>query len=87
MSNQVKKNIRTLTGTVVSDQMDKTVVVRVEHRVQDPVYGKFVRRSAKIYAHDAENQSHVGDRVMIQETRPLSRHKNWILAEIVEKAQ
>jgi small subunit ribosomal protein S17 len=87
MSNSVKKNIRTLTGTVVSSAMDKTIVVRVEHRVQDPVYGKFVRRSVKMYAHDETNKSHIGDRVTIKESRPISRRKSWVLLNIIETAQ
>lgn len=87
MGEQVKKNIRTLTGMVVSDKMNKTVVVKVEHRVKDPVYGKFVRRSAKLKAHDETNASRLGDRVTIKESHPLSKHKSWVLVDIVEKAQ
>jgi small subunit ribosomal protein S17 len=68
---------RILTGTVVSDKMDKTVVVRVERRVMHPVYKKFIRRSKKYAAHDPNNTHKVGDTVRIQETRPLSKTKTW----------
>jgi small subunit ribosomal protein S17 len=68
---------RILTGTVVSDKMDKTVVVRVERRVMHPVYKKFIRRSKKYAAHDANNAHKIGDTVRIQETRPLSKTKKW----------
>jgi small subunit ribosomal protein S17 len=68
---------RILTGTVVSDKMDKTVVVRVERRVMHPVYKKFIRRSKKYAAHDPNNSSKIGDTVRIQECRPLSKTKTW----------
>ncbi len=74
-------------GTVVSDRMDKTIVVKVETRMPHPLYGKIVRRSVKYSAHDDENQCRVGDVVRIMETRPLSRTKRWRLVEIVEKAK
>jgi small subunit ribosomal protein S17 len=74
-------------GTVVSDRMDKTIVVKVETRMPHSLYGKIVRRSSKYHAHDEENQCHVGDVVRIAETRPLSRTKRWRLMEIVEKAE
>ena len=76
-------NPRTVSGVVVSDSMDKTVTVRVERRVKHPVYGKFVRKSSKIHAHDEENTCKVGDRVRIQETRPLSKTKRWQITEIL----
>lgn len=82
-----KKNVRTFVGLVTSDSMFKTVVVSVENRVQHPVYGKFIRRSIKFFVHDEENISRVGDRILVKETRPLSRHKNWVLVAIIEKAQ
>jgi small subunit ribosomal protein S17 len=82
-----KKNVRTLVGAVVSASMDKTIVVSVEHRLQHKVYGKFLRRSNKLYAHDEQNTSGVGDKVIIKESRPLSKHKKWALVEVVEKAQ
>lgn len=76
---------RTLEGTVVSDGMDKTVVVRVERMYQDPTYKKYVRRYAKFMAHDEENGCHVGDRVRIVESRPLSKRKRWkVQAKLVE---
>jgi small subunit ribosomal protein S17 len=74
-------------GTVVSDRMDKTIVVKVETRMPHPLYGKIVRRSRKYNAHDEENQCRLGDVVRIMETRPLSRTKRWRLVEIVERAE
>ncbi len=71
-------------GEVVSDKMDKTIVVAVENRSPHPKYGKIVVRTKKYKAHDAENQCKIGDRVRIRETRPLSRTKRWTLAEILE---
>ena len=78
---------KTRVGTVVSDKMDKTVVILVENRVPHPLYKKIVKRSIKLKAHDEENQCNVGDRVRIMETRPLSRDKRWRLVEIIEKAK
>jgi small subunit ribosomal protein S17 len=74
-------------GLVVSDKMDKTVVVVVEERVKHPLYGKVMRRSKKIKAHDELNTAGIGDLVLISETRPLSATKNWRLVEILEKAK
>ena len=74
-------------GTVVSDKMDKTVVVAVERRTAHPVYGKQIKRHKKFHAHDAENEAGVGDIVRIMETRPLSKTKRWRVIEIVEKAR
>jgi small subunit ribosomal protein S17 len=74
-------------GLVVSDKMDKTVVVNVEDRVKHALYGKVLRRNVKLKAHDEENSAGVGDRVLIMETRPLSATKRWRLVEIVEKAK
>jgi small subunit ribosomal protein S17 len=74
-------------GTVVSDKMDKTIVVKVETRMPHPLYGKIVRRSKRYKAHDEENQCSVGDVVRIMETRPISRTKRWRLIDIVEKAE
>ena len=73
-------------GIVVSNKMTKTVVVQVERMVMDPLYGKYLRRSSNFMAHDEKNECKVGDRVRIAETRPLSRHKRWIVKEILEKA-
>jgi small subunit ribosomal protein S17 len=73
-------------GTVVSNKMDKTVVVSIERIVQHPVYKKYVRRRGKCVAHDAQNMCQIGDRVMIVETRPLSKTKRWRVREVLEKA-
>lgn len=74
-------------GLVVSDKMDKTVVVAVEDRVKHPLYGKVIRRTNKLKAHDENNAAGVGDRVLLMETRPLSTSKRWRIVEIVEKAE
>ena len=74
-------------GYVVSDKMDKTIVVEVEDRVKHPLFGKVIRRSSKIKAHDEQNTAGIGDLVVISETRPLSATKRWRLVEIVEKAK
>ncbi|UXY16564.1 30S ribosomal protein S17 [Chitiniphilus purpureus] len=78
---------RTLTGRVVSDKMDKTVTVLVEHLVKHPIYGKVMRRSKKYHAHDESNQYHEGDLVTIVEGRPISKTKSWVVTELVEKAR
>ena len=78
---------KTRQGYVVSDKMDKTVVVEVEERVKHPLYGKVMRRSSKVKAHDEANSCGVGDRVLIMETRPLSATKHWRVVEILEKAK
>ena len=77
---------RQVVGTVISDKMDKTVVVQVERLVKHRVYKKYVRRRSKFAAHDADNLSQIGDKVLITETRPLSRTKRWRVSKIVEKA-
>jgi small subunit ribosomal protein S17 len=74
-------------GVVVSDAMDKTVVVRIDRQVRHPLYGKTVRRSSKLTAHDEANDAHVGDTVRVTETRPLSKTKRWRLVEVVERAK
>jgi small subunit ribosomal protein S17 len=74
-------------GLVVSDKMEKTVVVSVEDRVKHPLYGKVLRRTTKMKAHDEQNQCGVGDRVRIQETRPLSATKRWRVVQVLEKAK
>ncbi|MGO9080816.1 MAG: 30S ribosomal protein S17 [Streptosporangiaceae bacterium] len=74
-------------GLVVSDKMDKTVVVEVEDRVKHPKYGKVIRRTKKYKAHDGENACGVGDRVLLMETRPMSATKRWRVAQILEKAK
>jgi small subunit ribosomal protein S17 len=78
---------KTREGLVVSDKMDKTVVVAVEDRVKHPLYGKVLRRTNKLKAHDESNQVGLGDRVLIMETRPLSATKRWRVVEVVEKAK
>lgn len=81
-----QKPIRTLTGRVVSDKMNKTITVLVERKVPHPVYGKYVRRSTKIHAHDETNECKQGDLVTIAQCRPLAKTKSWRLVEIVERA-
>ena len=82
-----ERNLRkTMIGTVVSDKMDKTIVVAVETMVKHPIYKKTVKRTYKLKAHDEENSCKVGDVVKVMETRPLSKDKRWRLVEIVEKA-
>ncbi len=82
-----ERNLRkVMTGTVVSNKMDKTIVVAVETSVKHPIYGKIVKRTYKLKAHDEENQCQIGDRVKVMETRPLSKDKRWRLVEVVEKA-
>ena len=78
---------KTREGTVVSDKMDKTVVVAVEDRFKHPLYGKVVRRTSKLKAHDEANAAGVGDRVLLMETRPTSATKRWRVVEIIEKAK
>src|SRR5215469_16459957 len=78
---------KTREGLVVSDKMDKTVVVEVEDRVKHPKYGKVIRRTKRYKAHDAENACGVGDRVVLMETRPLSATKRWRVSQIIEKAK
>lgn len=74
-------------GMVVSDAMDKTIVVAVESLVRHRLYGKTIKRTTKLYAHDEENQCRVGDRVQVMETRPMSRTKRWRLVSVIEKAK
>ncbi|MEW7980169.1 MAG: 30S ribosomal protein S17 [Candidatus Sedimenticola endophacoides] len=77
---------RTLQGHVVSDKMDKTITVKVERQVKHPIYGKFVRRSTKVHAHDENNECGIGDVVVVEQCRPLSKSKTWRLVKVVEKA-
>ena len=74
-------------GVVVSNKMDKSIVIKVERKVKHPLYGKFVKKSTKLMAHDEKNECNIGDVVRIMETRPLSKNKCWRLVEIVEKAK
>ena len=83
-----ERNLRkTRTGLVVSDKMDKTIVVTIEDNVRHPLHKKIIKRTVKLKAHDEKNERRVGDRVSIMETRPLSKDKRWRLVEIIEKAK
>jgi small subunit ribosomal protein S17 len=86
MSEENQKIERKVQGRVVSDKMDKGITVLVERRVKHPVYGKFVRKSTKLHAHDENNECKEGDLVTITECRPISKTKTWRLVEVVEKA-
>jgi small subunit ribosomal protein S17 len=83
---ETKSNPRIMTGRVVSDKMDQTVTVLVERRVRHPLYGKIVRRSTKVHAHDAENTCRIGDTVTVEECRPISKTKAWRLVEVISRA-
>jgi small subunit ribosomal protein S17 len=80
------KASRTLTGRVVSDKMQKTIAVEIERLIKHPTYGKYVRRTTKLLAHDENGESHIGDLVTISPCRPFSRRKSWRLVRVVEKA-
>ena len=86
MATETRHVRKTRTGVVVSDAMNKTVVVQAERRIAHPVYGKIMRRSKKFYAHDEKNEAKKGDKVVIVETRPLSKTKRWRLVEIAARA-
>jgi len=81
-----KKVQRTITGRVVSDKMDKSVSVAIERLIKHPVYGKYIRRTTKVMAHDAANECKTGDRVAISECRPISKNKSWSVVSVVERA-
>ena len=84
----MERNLRKVRiGKVVSDKMDKTIVVAIEHHVKHPLIGKIVKRTYKLKAHDENNECGIGDTVKVQETRPISKDKRWRLVEIVEKAK
>lgn len=85
MVNENKKIVRTLRGSVVSNKMDKTIVVLVVDKIKHPLYGKYIKKSTKIHAHDEDNICNEGDIVVIVESRPISRTKSWKLHEVVEK--
>ena len=87
MESLVRNLRKQKTGVVVSSKMDKTIAVKVERRLMHPLYGKFVKRSKKFFAHDEENTCNVGDLVRIMETRPLSKNKRWRLIEVMERAK
>lgn len=84
--NEKVKVRRTLVGRVVSDKMDKTVSVAIERLVKHPVYGKYIRRTTKVMAHDASNECRAGDRVAISECRPISKNKSWQVVSVIERA-
>jgi small subunit ribosomal protein S17 len=85
VSTEEVKTQRTVTGKVVSDNMDKTVVVKSERKVRHPLYGKYIRRSTKYHVHDENNECKMGDTVTIKECRPLSKTKSWTLVQVVSK--
>ena len=86
MSEEKKKVQRTVIGRVVSDKMDKTVSVAIERLIKHPVYGKYIRRTSKVLAHDAANECKSGDRVAISECKPVSKNKSWAVVDVVERA-
>lgn len=86
-STEQSKSQRTVIGKVISNKMNKTIVVQIERKVKHPLYGKFVRRFSKMYAHDEDNACKVGDLVQIEQTRPLSKTKRWKLTEILKKEE
>lgn len=81
-----QQTIRTVQGRVVSNKMDKTITVAVERKVKHPIYGKFIKRTTKLHAHDEANVCNEGDFVSITECRPLSKSKNWMLVDVITKA-
>ena len=83
---EAQKLVRTLTGRVISNKMDKSIVVKIERRVKHPVYGKYVSKTTKIKAHDEKNECNEGDKVTIAESRPISKTKSWTLVKIEERA-
>jgi small subunit ribosomal protein S17 len=85
MMNEQAPTNRTLQGRVVSDKMDKTITVLVERRVKHPLYGKFVRRSTKVHAHDEQNECRIGDVVVVEQSRPLSKSKKWRFLKLIER--
>ena len=86
MTEQTKK-LHTVEGRVVSNKMDKSIVVEIERREKHPIYGKFIKKTNRFMAHDEENECNIGDTVRIMETRPLSKNKCWRLVEIIERAK
>ena len=83
---ELKSTVRTLTGRVVSNKMNKTITVQIERRVKHEMYGKYISRRTKLFAHDEKNECNEGDKVTIRETRPIAKNKSWQLVEIVERA-
>ncbi len=87
MTNETRALRKTRVGKVVSDKMDKTIVIAIADNVKHPTYGKIIKRTVKIHAHDENNECGIGDTVKVMETRPLSKSKRWRLVEIIEKAK
>jgi len=87
VAEEARGNRKVRIGTVVSNKMDKTIVVAIETRVKHKFYGKTIKRTIKLKAHDEQNACQIGDRVKVMETRPLSKEKHWRLVEIIERAQ
>jgi small subunit ribosomal protein S17 len=86
MSEEKAKGKRTIVGRVVSNKMDKTVSVAIERLIKHPVYGKYIRRTTKVLAHDANNECKTGDRVTISECKPISKNKAWAVVDVVERS-
>ena len=86
LKENLKQRTRTVTGKVISNRMDKSITVRIDRRVTHPVYGKIIKRSTKIHAHDANNECSIGDEVTIKEVRPISKTKSWSLVSVDERA-
>ena len=86
LQENLKKSARTVTGKVISNRMDKSITVLIDRRVTHPVYGKIIKRSTKIHAHDANNECSIGDEVTIKEVRPISKTKSWSLVSVDERA-
>lgn len=87
VSETAGKDVRTLTGEVISDKMTKTITVLIERRVRHPLYKKYIRRSTKVHAHDENDECHIGDVVSIEQCRPVSKTKAWRLNKILERAR
>ncbi|MBC3765145.1 30S ribosomal protein S17 [Neptunicella marina] len=82
-----EQNVRTVQGRVISNKMDKSIVVAIERRVKHPIYGKYITRTTKLHAHDETNQCNEGDTVTLRECRPISKTKSWTLVDVVVKAK
>ncbi len=87
MSEVKRSSRKERTGTVVSNKMDKTIVVGIQRQVRHPIYGKFIKKTSRLFAHDEQEEAREGDMVRVAEIRPLSKHKRWRLLEIVERAK
>ena len=83
MNQEVKADNRTLQGIVVSNKMDKTITVKIERKVKHPIYGKYIKRTTKVHAHDESNVSQEGDTVIVEQCRPISKSKTWRLVEVI----